>query len=137
MYRLLQKQTQWKWGSEQQKAFEITKEQLSLSDHVLVHYDPSKPIILACNASPYGLGAVLSHKLDNGEEKPIAYTSRSLAQAEKHYSQLEKEGLAIVFGVRHFHQYLYGTILSDHFKGCSEKLVESQRWHQHEFSVGR
>lgn len=116
LYRLLQKKARWEWGPEQQKAFETTKSQLS-SDRVLVHYDPDKPIILACDASPYGLGAVLSHKLENGEEKPIAYTSRSLAPAEKKYSQIEKEALAIVFGVVRFHQYLYGrpfTILSDH-----------------------
>ena len=66
------------------------------------------------------VGAVLSHAVD-GEEKPIAYTSRSLdlAVAEKKYSQLamDKEGLAILFGVKCFHQFLYGqefVIYSDH-----------------------
>ena len=116
LYRLLQKGTRWQWGKEQQDAFETAKSQLT-TDRVLVHYDPTKSIILACDASPYGLGAVLSHKLDNGEEKPIAFASRSLAAAEKQYSQLEKEALAIVFGVRRFHQYLFGRefeILSDH-----------------------
>ena len=46
----------------------------------------------------------------------IAYASRSLAPAEN-YSQIDKEALAVAFGVRHFHQYLYGrsfTIKSDH-----------------------
>ena len=49
--------------------------------------------------------------------KPIAYASRSLNPAEKRYSQLDKEGLAIVFGVKKFHHYLFGrtfTICSDH-----------------------
>lgn len=116
LYRLLQKQVKWHWGQEQQQAFDEARQQLS-SDRLLVHYDPRKDLILACDASPYGLGAVLSHRLDDGQERPIAYASRSLAPAEKQYSQIEKEGLAIVFGVKKFHQYLYGrsfTILSDH-----------------------
>ena len=55
--------------------------------------------------------------MEDGQERPVAYASRSLAPAEKHYSQIEKEGLAIIFGVKCFHQYLFGrkfTILSDH-----------------------
>jgi hypothetical protein len=46
--------------------------------------------------------------MGDGNEKPIAYASRTLAPAEKIYSQLKKEGLAIIFGVKKFHQYLYG-----------------------------
>ena len=90
---------------------------LLVSDCVHVHYDPSKEVIVACDASPYGVGAVLSHREADGQEKPIAFTSRSFAVAEKKYSQLEKEGLAIVFAVKRFHQYLFGPhfiILSDH-----------------------
>ena len=62
------------------------------------------------------MGAVLSHKTEDGE-KPVAYASGSLATAEKNYSQLDKEGLAIVFGVKKFHNYLYGrqfSIVTDH-----------------------
>lgn len=116
LYRLLQKTMKWKWGLEQQKAFQTAKQSLT-SDCLLVHFDPSKRLILACDASPYGIGAVLSHRMEDGSDKPIAFSSRTLAPAERKYSQLEKEGLAVVMGVKRFHQYLFGrefTIISDH-----------------------
>lgn len=54
----------------------------------LAHYDPSKELVLACATSPYGVGAVLSHR-DNGVENPLAFASRTLTAAERNYSQLE------------------------------------------------
>ena len=116
LYRLLQKNMKWYWRPEQQQAFQTAKKSLT-SDCLLVHFDPSKRLILACDASPYGIGAVLSHQMENGHDKPIAFTSRILAPAERKYSQLEKEGLAVVVGVKQFHQYLFDrefTIVSDH-----------------------
>ena len=115
LYSLLQKRSHWSWGPKQHKAFEEAKNLLT-SSSMLTHYDPSKTLILACDASPYGIGAVLSHKVED-DELPIAFASRSLAPAEKNYSQIDKEALAIVFGVKHFHQYLFGRhfmIKSDH-----------------------
>ena len=99
LYKLLQKNTKWCWDTIQQQAFQKAKESLS-SDCLLVHYDPKKELILACDAFPYGIGAVVSHKMENGRDKPIAFASRSLAPAEKKYSQLDKEALAIIFGVK-------------------------------------
>ena len=48
------------------------------------------------------------HILQSGEERPIAYASKSLTTAEKNYSQIEREGLSIKFGVTKFHQLLWG-----------------------------
>lgn len=116
LYRLLQKKSKWKWGSDETKAFNLVKSQLSEAP-VLEHYDPTKLLSLATDASPYGIGAVLSHVLEDGTEKPVAFASRTLNVAEKKYSQLDKEALAIIFGVKRFHHYLYGrkfSIVSDH-----------------------
>ena len=100
----------------EQRAFQNSKK-LLLSSQVLVHYDPSLEVILACDASSYGVGAVLSHKMADGSERPVAFASRTLSAAEQRYSQIEKEGLACVFGVKRFHLYLYGrrfTLITDH-----------------------
>ena len=87
-----------------------------MSSCLLTHFDPQKKVILSCDASPYGVGAVISHKTDEGE-KPIVFAYHSLSAAEKKYAQLDKEGLATIFGVKKFHHYLFGTkfeIESDH-----------------------
>lgn len=55
--------------------------------------------------------------MEDGSERPIKYVSRTLTAAEKGYSQLEKEGLAVVFAVKHLHQYPFGrpfSIFTDH-----------------------
>ena len=116
LYELLKKGQAWKWGHTENESFLKSKRMLS-SSSLLVHYDSRKPLILACDASPYGVGAVLSHQMKDGTERPISFASRTLADAEKNYSQLDKEALAIIFGIRKFHQYIYGrhvTILTDH-----------------------
>ncbi|XP_021378372.1 uncharacterized protein K02A2.6-like [Mizuhopecten yessoensis] len=116
LYALLGKDVKWKWDKAEDEAFREAKDMLQ-SDTLLVHYDPDKELVLSCDASPYGLGAVLSHVMLDGRERPIAYVSRTLAPAEKNYSQLDKEGAALIFGVRKFHQYLFGqkfVVYTDH-----------------------
>ena len=116
LHQLLRKNERWHWGQQQGKAFEKAKSQLT-SPCVLTHFDPDKRLVLSCDASPYGLGAVLAHQFEDGSERLVAFASRSLAPAERKYSQIEKEGLAIVYGVKRFHQFLLGRhfmVYSDH-----------------------
>ena len=116
LYKLLQKDNTWKWGEEQQHVFEKSKELLT-SSNLLIHFDPKLQIVLVCDASNYGIGAVLAHRMADGSERPVAYASRSLTKAEKNYSQLEKEGLSCIFGVTKFHSYLFGhpfDLVTDH-----------------------
>ena len=116
LFELLSNKTKWFWSESCEAAFLWAKEVLS-SDQVLVHYDSSKLLILSVDAGPHGIGAVLSHRMEDGSEKPIEYASRTLSMAERNYAQIEKEGLAIVFGVKRFNLYLYGrkfTLFTDH-----------------------
>lgn len=107
LYQLLKKDQKWNWSSQQDDAFAKVKKGL-ISHNVLMHYDLELPVKITCDASPIGIDAVLSHVLPCGTEKPVAFVSRSLTQAEKGYSQLDREALALVFGVKKLHQYVYG-----------------------------
>ncbi|KAK6179270.1 hypothetical protein SNE40_011672 [Patella caerulea] len=107
LHELLQKDTPWLWSKECDKAFMICKQKLTDSK-MLVHYDVNKPLKIACDASSYGLGSVISHVDKEGNEQPIAFASRTLNPSERNYSQLEKEALSIIYGIKKFHQYLYG-----------------------------
>ncbi len=87
------------------------------TNKVLAHYDEKKPLAVVCDASPYGLGALLFHLERDGQEKPICFASRTMTTTEQNYAQIDKEALAVVFAVRKFHQYLAGrhfVIFTDH-----------------------
>ena len=81
LYGLLKKNSRWMWGREQKEAFQNAKSMLT-SSKVSTHYDPTKPLILSYDASPYGVGAVLSHQMGVGEQ-PIAFASRLLSPSRE------------------------------------------------------
>ncbi len=105
------------WGSEQDTAYDTFKQALMKSP-VMVYFDTQKESIIMVDASPVGLSAILAQR-EHGktETKIIAYASHALSATERRYSQTEKEGLAIVWGIEHFHLNVYGaryTLYTDH-----------------------
>lgn len=108
---LTKKDVPFVWGTAQQNAFRNMKNVLC-KPPVLAYFDINKPIVLSVDSSSEGMGCVIFQ-----EGKPVAYGSRALTLAEKMYSQIEKECLAIVFGCIKFNQYLFGqhfTVETDH-----------------------
>ena len=72
---------------------------------------------LIFDASPIGLGAVLSQRDEDGDLRIMKYASRALTQPEKNYSQTENEAFGVVWGCEHFNMYLYGAlfkVITDH-----------------------
>lgn len=110
--RLTKQDTPWTWSDEQENAFTLLKEQLS-SDSIMSYFDPSKEIEIIVDASPVGLGGILTQ-----DNKVLGYASRSLTDVESRYSQTEREALAIVWACEHFDMYTNGakhfTITTDH-----------------------
>ncbi|UYV84238.1 K02A2.6-like, partial [Cordylochernes scorpioides] len=97
LHELLHKKRPWVWTKECGEAIDKCKNSIT-SERVLVPYDTTLPLCLATDASQIGVGAVLSHIIE-GQERPIMFASRTLSEAEQNYSQIEKEALAIIYGV--------------------------------------
>jgi len=96
----------------QREAFTKLKKLMTTAP-VLQYYSLQRPVTVSCDASQSGLGCVLLQ-----DNRPVAYGSKALTEAEHAYAQIEKELLAIVFAFQKFHKYLYGrqdiTVETDH-----------------------
>jgi len=102
----------WEWTSEQQEAFNNLKNGLS-SETVMTYFNPSLQIDILVDASPVGLGAIISQN-----QQTIAYASRALTYVESRYSQTEREALTIIWACEHFDIFIRGAknvnVITDH-----------------------
>ena len=92
LHALLCKFKKWTWSPACEKAFNQSKRAL-VNSPALAHYDTSKPIRLTCDASPYKVGAVISQVEKNGQERPVAFASKSLSTAKNNTLKLKKRHL--------------------------------------------
>ncbi|CAB4412364.1 unnamed protein product [Rhizophagus irregularis] len=118
--KLLKKNTLFNWTNAQHQAFEYLKNCL-ISSPILTYPRWDRPFILFTDASTFALGAVLSQKDEDGNERVVAYASRSLLPAEKNYTATELECLAAVWAIGKFHHYLHGShfsLITDHSALC-------------------
>ena len=122
------------WQNEHDKAFKMLKSML-ISAPILRLPDMSRQFIIQCDASETGVGVALLQRFTDGLF-PIAYASKKLLPREKNYSVIEKECLAIVYGIRKFQKYLYGKefiIQTDHaplayIQKCKIESPRIMRW---------
>ncbi|GJS65577.1 putative reverse transcriptase domain-containing protein [Tanacetum coccineum] len=111
MTKLTQKKVKFEWGDKQEAAFQLLKQKLC-SAPILALPEGSEDFIAYCDASKKGLGAVLMQR-----EKVIAYASRQLKIHEKNYTTHDLELGAVVFALKIWRHYLYGTkctVFTDH-----------------------
>ncbi|GKC21850.1 putative reverse transcriptase domain-containing protein [Tanacetum coccineum] len=111
MTKLTQKSVKFDWGEKAEAAFQLLKQKLC-SAPILALPEGSENFVVYCDASHKGLGAVLMQK-----EKVIAYASRQLKVHEKNYTTHDLELGAVVFALKMWRHYLYGTkcvVFTDH-----------------------
>ncbi|KAJ0956109.1 putative nucleotidyltransferase, Ribonuclease H [Helianthus annuus] len=108
---LTQKKVVYSWGTKQEDAFQLLKQRLC-SAPILSLPDGTEDFVVYCDASIQGLGCVLMQR-----EKVIAYASRQLKVHERNYTTHDLELGAVVFALKIWRHYLYGTkctIYTDH-----------------------
>ncbi|GJW34114.1 putative reverse transcriptase domain-containing protein [Tanacetum coccineum] len=111
MTKLTQKKLKFEWGDKQEAAFQLLKQRLC-SAPIIALPEGSEDFIAYCDASKKGLGAVLMQR-----EKVISYASRQLKIHEKNYTTHDLELGAVVFALKIWRHYLYGTkctVFTDH-----------------------
>lgn len=82
------------------------------SEEFLVHYSEKLPVVLATDASPVGVGAVLSHIMLEGTENPIQFASQTLIESHCKWAQIDKEAYSIVFGVKKLNSTNFYLVVS-------------------------
>ncbi len=113
--RLTRKDTEFVFGPAQKRSFNALKDELAKAG-TLAYFDKDAPTQVIADASPVGLGAVLT-QCQKGQMVPVCYISRSLTDCERRYSQTEREALALVWACERLHPYIYGRqfdLLTDH-----------------------
>ena len=135
LYKLLSKNSKsYVWNEQCQHSFDLLKQKL-VSPPILTYPDFKVPFIVSTDASGTAIGGVLS-QVQKGSEKVIAYWSRQLQKAERNYSTVEREALAVVCAIKEFYPYLYGfpfTVITDHnpltsLKGIKDTGGRLTRW---------
>ncbi|KZS06258.1 Uncharacterized protein APZ42_030339 [Daphnia magna] len=119
LHDLVGGKTTFTWGVEAVESFELLKRAL-MEAAQLAYPDNSKPFEIHHDASEYGIGAALIQKRET-RERPIASASRLLYRAERNYSITQKECLVLVWAVKKFHSYIWGTkvkVVTDHHALC-------------------
>ena len=106
LYELLKKNVKFRWTAVEQNAFQSIKDDL-MDSTLLANFDGESPLIIEVDASPVGVGCVLLQRV-NGKERPVYFASKKLSEAERNYSQIDREGLALVFAVKRFRYFLLG-----------------------------
>ncbi|GJU42006.1 reverse transcriptase domain-containing protein [Tanacetum coccineum] len=104
MTQLLMKDSKFDFSEDCKKAFNKLKERLTTAP-IIISPDWNLPFELMCDASDFAIEAVLGQRIE-GKFKPIYYASKTLNNAQAHYTTIEKELLAVVFSFNQFHPYL-------------------------------
>ena len=102
---LTRKDVPWEWSESCKKAFQIIKKKLTEAP-LLTYYNPDKELTIQVDSSKDGLGAAL---LQDG--RLLEYASRSLTPSERKWAQIEKEALAVIYGLERFDQYTFGRLV--------------------------